>query len=457
MSRQGALVVPELLAVLTGVVIVVVAARAYWLTRDPFHPMVFMTPAFLFIFVVRPLTLLLNGQMRYYMPDNLLLLPFLYRFAGCSIFCFGTLLGLSRFVRQGVVLPETILSSEGRRRAYLAACLLGMGVMGSFVWTLHEGGGFYEMYSHAYGGHHASSGYISMGNFLGMPAVLLVAVARQRRKLRFTDVVVSLLLIAPLMIFGLLGGRRGPAFASVATLVLGWYTFQSRRPALKEAIVVIAVLVLIPLFLAVYRTEVYIGSSFSIDPEQMTTYVAANRGDVGVGDDAIYPYATIAMMQEYQRHTWGVRILVNFLIRPIPRQLWRAKYADTGLGFLDENVAGLGYSYEEWARLLKCPPPRGSAFGFDVEMFTEFSWGGLLGCYVLGWFVKRMWFKYRRSAGVWQLLYPVLLGFSLHLPTQGATPTLVPWCYAAIPTILLWNLLIGKYTVRVRPATAALR
>ena len=434
---------------LTGAVIVAAAVRAYWVSRDSLHPTIFLAPMMLYIFAFRPWILVRANSFAPYFDDSKLLFVLCFKLAACICFYAGCLHGITRVVRQSRLTPEMYLTPQGRDRAYLIGCALGLLGVAAYVFLIVVAGGFTAVYSDAYGTTAIVSGYIYEAPMLSLPAILFLAIARRGLRLQPIDVALVILFISPMLLHGMLGARRGPSFFALGTMFLAWYIYAQRRPSLVKLLIVIGCLGALALSLVTYRSQIYLGSKFDIDPNRFIENVFRPEV-IRPGEDVLDSSGVILTVAKHGHVNWGTRWLVTYLVRPIPKQLWRTKYADCGFDWLENHPGSHGYTDWEWSSAAGFIPAYGCAVGFDASMFMDFSWAGFIGCYLFGFFFAWVWRKERLSRGVWHLLLVAALVLSIYVPTQDTSAVLFRWLFMAIPTVMCWQFFVGRRIVYCR-------
>jgi len=383
---------------------------------------------------------------RFFRPDQFELVLWIKLLANVC-FCAGCLWGISD-VRAGKPTVRTFLKPQGRLLAIIMAWLFGVLGLAAFAWMVSTSGGLIESYSTAYSGAFASSGYLVESPYLALPAVILLAISQQGRRLSPLMVMLALLFISPMLIQGILGARRGPTFFAVVTLWMAWHVYKQRRPSLLQTLGGVTALGFLVVALVVYRSNIYIGSSFQFDPHEYWQEVF-HPVKAGPGDDYIDSSGLLLTSLKYGRHNWGTRTLVTFFVRPIPRQLWPSKYVDCGFEWLDSKVERFGYSDVEWQNAAGFIPIVGMTTCFDGSFFLDFSWFGLVGCYLAGTFFSYVWRMERQHGGFWQVAAAGALALSIFFPAQDFPTFLYRWLFACIPPLLLWWFFVRPHLVRV--------
>ena len=369
----------------------------------------------------------------------------------CSLFCFclGCLQnGISAIHIRTRRLDLNFSPPVRQKLITLSYVLAGIGI-GTFFYVLVQSGGLVEAYNTSKGGGRASSGYISSAPLLTIPAMVLYLLARQGQKINGKTVSLMILFMSPHIIHGLLAASRGTTFLALGALVFGWYLTSPKRPSTRMLIAAVVGIGILMLFLKSQRQQIYIGSDFQFDREKFEqTLIPTDRTSA---DNYAYTWGLILMSRHYDRHYWGKRYAVQLLVRPIPKQLWPTKYEDTGMADMVTMPGGGGFSLGQWFNVLGWLPNAGSATGFPADAFLEFSWWGLLLCYLVGALYSYLWKQSIVKKGIWTVVYFEACVVSVYLPTQGLSSAWAyRFIYLAVPTLLIWRLAIAPMARRFR-------
>jgi hypothetical protein len=81
--------------------------------------------------------------------------------------------------------------------------------------------------------------------------------------------------------------------------------------------------------------------------------------------------------------------------------------------------------------------------GFTADLFLEFSWGGLIGCLLLGTFYGGLWRRAKQFGGLWVLLYIEAAALSVYVPTQSVSAVLHRFLFMFVPTLIFWHMLVA--------------
>ncbi len=413
--------------------------------RDPFHPGVFLTPMCGYLFAFIPWIYHRRGLLADYPPS-----PDKESFAQLVIFlsvtalC-GGLVSVSpdrRWNRATLHLP--VLTPGAASKLKTAALVLASLSIFIYWLQLSRAGGFVRAFSRGKGGGASlGSGYLNEVVLLCLPAVMMYLFAKAREKVRIETFVVSLLILSPLLLQGLLGGRRGPTFLAFAALGAGWYLSRGRRPPLLLAVGGISLAGLLMLFLVSERRELYIGSDYQFDAESYGSTIVPAAYDPG--DTTVSAWTNIIAAKHFDRHFDGRRYFAQVFVRPIPRQIWPTKYEDMGVGWMVDNPGYGAFSEEEWIAATGMVPVAGSAVGFAADSFLEFGWGCLVVSWLAGMLYAILWKRCVTRGGIWILLYLEAGAVSVYLASQGLMSAwMYRLLYLGLPTVLVWRFLAPR-------------
>lgn len=397
--------------ILATALVVLLAARAGWRrSGDPFHPAVVVGALLFALYVLMPARLEWGDpwRLRDFLSEGHLERVQLIALVGVAALGRG-------MVRGGRVPPGDPPPAPDPARLYRAALLTGgLGVAG-FAYTIGSVGGLRAAYGHDYGGGWSEFGYAREAFMLGLPAALLVLVARDGRGVRPRDLALVLLFVAPLVVHGLLGARRGPTFMALAGLGVGWCLLRGRRPSLALTLGAGAVLGFLMLFLVANRGGIYLGSEAPLDAG------AALRIEAHPGNEFVYGAGAILHQEATGGAFWGRRWLVFLVVRPIPRLLWPTKYEDAAvwLGIPNLAVSNAGSGGKVFKETLGWPGAPGSATGLIADVWLECAWLTPLVLYGLGRLLGRLWARAVAFGGVPAALYALALSLSAYLVMQS--------------------------------------
>src|SRR4051794_30517128 len=144
---------------------------AYVSSRDVFHPMMFIGPMMLFMYVWMPLKLNASGGLDGFFQKDQLEFVQLINLAGIACFTFGC---LSVGTKAAPLLPAAPLSAKTIRILVTCGLLLGMGGIAAWSVAIINVGGLYDAFSQAYTGGWDDNGYVRDAALLMFPGFLLI-------------------------------------------------------------------------------------------------------------------------------------------------------------------------------------------------------------------------------------------------------------------------------------------
>ncbi|MBT8419553.1 MAG: oligosaccharide repeat unit polymerase [Gammaproteobacteria bacterium] len=442
----------HLIVSLTGLVIALGALYAFTRTRDGFHPAIIIAPPLGYVYCIWPILLDQDGSLQeLFGLEPIEHVGLLYLVVIAAFF-----LGLVKmpgrralfFIRHQKKLGDTLftltLTPTVRQRVFYLAIALGCLSFAAYADMLNNVGGFFAAYDSAKGGGRSRSGYIGEAVLLSFPAVLLLAISRQQRRVRFQDISLALLMIAPQLLQGTFGGRRGPLFLSLAALFIAWFVAKGTKPGLKVSLIGIAVIGFAVIIVMSQRQHIYLGSEEQFDLSRVTGVVEPK--DIR-HNDYVAGIAHVLKTDYQGNFYWGYRYLVTIFVRPIPRQLWPTKYQDVGADWVHKN-------YDEqvpvYVEAVGFAPPSGSAVGFIADIYSEFAWGVVVVTYLFGRAHAAVWRRHRIRGGMWTVLLIEMLILSIYIPTQSFSAWYHRFLFMGVSTFLVWQYWIarGKRTRR---------
>ena len=415
---------------------------AFRRSRDPLHPMMFLGPMLIYVYVLRPWVLLANGDLQAFVDDGQIVFAQVLFTLGIILFC-GGMLHASRNV-YGRIRLQVPQHMQGR--LFTLGCFLGTFSVVAYWFAIFRSGGFFAVYGQAKGYSSAGSGWINELVNLSIPSAALLVLAWQGQRSNRHYLLLAVFFASPLLIHGFLGARRGPAFIILATLLVAWYIGSGKRISLWKVTTRFGLIGLLTLFLVAQRQQIYIGSNFDFSFQEFWTRVVPS--DVNESDDTVFMYGFVSGIHETRTHYWGMRYAATYLVRPIPRQLWPTKYEDLGLGWMVDQSDFAGITDAQWHEVLGWVPTRGSAVGFAADLFLEFAWAGLIGCFGFGW----LWSRANRGGGLWTLLYIQAAALSAYVPTQSVSAILHRFLFMTLATVLVWKYYIGRTNLPIAEA-----
>jgi hypothetical protein len=424
----------------TYAILLLAAAGCAWAlfkTRDVFHPLAYLMPMIVFLYVYLPYELIREKILREEVFDSVAHVQ-LINGSCIAALVVGILLGSRQSKRRPK--PKAEFSPE---RLYVLAVVFGGIALVSFAVTLGSVGGLYEAYSNVKGGGAVESGYVRDAVFLSVPAVAAIGLCMAKDGLRLRYVLSGLFFAAPMLIHGLLGARRGPTFIALATIVAAYFMGRRTRPSLPVFVTGGAVTGVLLLLIVTFREQFRIGSELFTQPlttlQSMMDEMEERRMEtmerVVEGNEFVYGAGVISRFEYNRDFYWGKRIATILFIRPVPKQWWPTKYEDVGMERYLINV-GLGGVEEGHTAAY------GAAPGFAADLFAEFSWGAAIASLLIGFAYGRTWRTATTSGGLSVIIYILLMAFSIFFVLQTLEAVMYRFVLTAIPISVAWWLFV---------------
>jgi hypothetical protein len=413
----------------------------YQRTRDPLSPIVIFAPMLLYVYVYRPWTLIGSGTLELLFPDpDRLTVVHVLNLGAVLAFCVGCTWQRRSWgvPERGFALLEKRVTPRTRHGILQVALVLGAVSCGVFWFLVWYSGGPLHVFSQSkpFLRSPIRSGYFSELTILSFPALLLLAAAWQGKRLSLGRILLMLVVGSPQLVMGTLGGRRGPAFLIACTLVACWCIIRSRRPNLRMTLAGLGVIGLLLIMLGGNRGRLFRPWTEDVDLTVVNKKLTGAEADTG--DEYVCGSAVVLASLDRQNYYWGRRYLATFVVRAIPRQLWPTKYEDLGVGWMDDRPGSAGFSTSEWLETVGFQAAAGSAGGFISDLFLEFSWGAILGCFLIGRVYSGVWKRWVTRGGFWTLLYLEMVVFSVYLPSQSVGAWLYRLMLIGLPSWFIW-------------------
>ena len=397
--------------------------------RDVFHPLVFIAPMMGLLYVWMPFKLWSAGGLDQFFDTSQLLFV-------QSVYVLGVLSFVAACLWAGLRIPAAsapiseALGKQACDRMTISAALAG--AVGFLCWTISiiNVGGFVNAYSKSYGGGWDDSGYVRDGSLLLLVGVLLAITSLAAGGSRKLNAALIAAFAFPWLSQAILMGRRGPTFAFVVVVLMGWYTTRRRRPPILGAAVLGFGLGWLVLFLVANRDSIYLGSDFN---------VKSDVGDVvakpDTGNEYIYGSGTILAAVRRDHYFWMRRYLAQLLVRPIPRAIWPTKYEDFGVPELLNN-AGTGEGFGDalgWVGAV------GAAPGIVADLWVELWWLAIPAMAALGYLYAFAWRRAVLRGGPWATQYVLLSALSIYLVMQTMEAVIFRVLLLSIPCWIAWR------------------
>ena len=433
----------EICVIATGFVLAASWLLAYCRTRDALHPLIYIAPMMAFQYVVRPWQLYSQGELQRLLPhDWILELGALVHLVGVIGFCWGAFPKAREINSQPVW--RAILTPQARQNIARLAIVLGIISCFFFYYSVFGAGGITKAFGRPKGdGIRLASGYFGEAIGLCVPAVVLLLLAWQRRKLGLYEWGLISILASPYLLTGILGTRRGPAFMILGAMAFAWFLVRTSRPKLFRVVSTVLLICLVVVFVFTNRPRLYVGSPEPIDWSAPWRFLTGKSG-ASEGDDYVVALANIAVVHSTGKFGWGRDLLITFFVRPIPRQLWPTQYEDARRFLFSEREI---VTSQDFLDTVGWVPAAGSAIGGVADLFRQFSWGVLLAMYLYGRFYGFVWNKARSQQGIWLIIYIIAASLSIYIPTQSMSAVFHRFLFLIIPLVIIWKVLIEPKVV----------
>ena len=421
-------------------------------SHDVFHPLLFIGPMLAFLYGWMPWTLYSAGGLAQYLDGDQLVRVQRLFVLGILAFVAACLAAGVRVKRQangpGVARPSPLVA----RRLLIGGAIAGSARLLCWAITIVNVGGFVNAYSSSYSGGWDDSGYVRDGSLLLLTGILIAVSAWSMGAPRVWSLAVISLYGAPWLSQALLMARRGPTFAFVLVVLMGWYFNRKKRPPILAVALLACALGWLVLFLVTNRSTIYLGSSFDV-----TTDVSNIVEKPDTGNEYIYGSGTVLAAQRRNHYFWMRRYLAQVLVRPIPSAIWATKYEDFGVPELLHN-AGTG---EGFGDALGWVGASGSAPGIVADLWVELWWLAVPAMGLLGFGYGWVWRRAVTRGGPWTSQYVVLSALSIYLVMQTMEAVIFRSILLSVPCWLTWRWALraahqpGSSAHPVRPRTLA--
>jgi hypothetical protein len=410
--------------------------------HDVFHPTMFFMPQLLFFYVAFPVYGLSVDELTFVSRgggwDSLVRFQLI-----ADIMCVALIIGIwwgchaSRAKTRGWY----DLDSDA---IFSIAIIFGTAGLLAWIAGIINVGGFYEAYGSAYGGGWDDSGYVREAGKLGFVATPLLVLSYRKSGMNLRRWMLVLLFLAPVLVQGFLGARRGPTFLAL-TGIAGSYilVFRPRIPFVALCAGALCVGFLL-LFLVANRGNIYLGSQKDFD--NSATMMMKNWS----GNEYLFSSAIVRYVEGSDDVPYGRRILAHTAVRVVPSAIWPTKYADISraMGLNLDLTKMAGIPAERIATFTGWDIADGAAPSIVGDFWLEFGLLSPFAAIGLGWFYGRLW-RLSRSDPRMQPVYVMLAALSIYLVAQ----TIEAWVFRA----LLYGIpafMAMRWLGRKRPARA---
>lgn len=433
----------ELLLALTALVLGIGTATAYSRTKDILHPMLFLGPLFLYSCVLEPWLVRHDLDQFFRYPEDLNVV-LLLNLLGATGLVLGTL-HLPRAGRAGErgARIQAPLQNGERVKLRWIGFVLAVSALAAYGYGIVNEGGFVAAFSRVKGGGYTDYGYVNEAMNLSLVAVAMVALSQYRRKWTGQGLLLLALGLLPNLVQGTFGGRRGPLFLALAAAMIAWTITRPKAPRLWVLGCALASVLLSVAFIGSQRQHLYLGSA---EPEiKWEKFLGALRqGEVSEGNNFVHGAGLVLATYHSGSFTWGRKLAVNLLVRPIPKQLWPSKYEDVEATFVTSEHHRGHDRESDWLAAVGWVPWSGSSTMCISDLFSEFGWGAVVALYLVGRGFAALRFRARIHGGVWVLLHLETLTLSIYLATQSFSAFYYRYLILAVPTVIAWKLYVHR-------------
>lgn len=416
----------QLLLVLTALFILAAMAVSWWRTRDPLHPTLYLGILCLAGYVADPWRQVVHPDLWMYYPDaGDLVLPLVVQGVGVAALLAGTLTRLRPLSSFGPQ-QDPLRYLRGIPPGRLLKLVIVMAVLAAFSYwyAIANVGGFYAAYSRHKGGGWTPFGWVNELQLLSYPAIILWALyCRLSGRTALLGYLLPALVIAhPVLFQATFGGRRGPMFLTLASLIFGWLLTRRRAPSIFLVGFLFGVALLAVVFIQSQRRHLYLGSGEGVQLEEFADVLA--QDEIGPGDNFIVSAAFVIVATEHDYFDWGRELVTNFVVRPIPKQVWPEKYVDSSEILYPERPR-LWLENPIFSAQFGWQPPNGSAINAVVDVYRMFSVFFLVPLFFLGGWFARTWYGFRSEKATQTTDYILMGMLSIYLVSQNLEAFLV--------------------------------
>lgn len=421
--------------------------RALQRRLDPFEPVVLFAAAYGTVFVVRPAAMLANGEFSFAGVDVADTLPILglLALAGAVGFLGGYELRAGSALARRLPPPRVIPTRTG---VIWSLALTALAAVAFGALLMRVGHGFLaDARNQEVTRASSSSSYLWYGSRLVVPAALcLVALAVRERSRRLGigaafAIAASLLLTVPIgsriFLLPLLGGML--VFAYVA---------RQRRPS-GRVLLGLTVVALFASYAAIVVRDEHARAHVGAEVVKLARRpdlvfdVILRRGDAEM---APVLAGALTVVPERLGYRYGGATIGQFLVRPIPRQLWHEKPKPAGEQIVESAWPSLAGSFHP-------------AFSPLLPLYWDFGIAGVFGGMALfGVACRALYDWYRRHADEFaaQLVFAVAIWYVVVGVRNEPVDTAVLASFVVLPLILIERLSGSRWTI-VRPLRARAR
>jgi len=304
---------------------------------DLFEPIVAFAIAFAIMFVVRPIAMVANGEYFFHWVPGINLEPSFERMLllvliGSIAFVVGYHLPLGRRLADRAPRPPANWNANTVVLLCLAASAFGLFLFGLFI--MQAGGASaleLILRGRSLGTERVvreGSSYFILGALVLVGATLAVFSVGLHQRRRGLIVLAIVLAVGVLVVWSSFGSRiaMGPLIAALGIL---FYLNRDRRPGILIVVAFAVVALFASTIVATERTadvrgqksKLQIAGEILQDPSLMIEPVLTGADN----SNAPGLTAAVAIIPQELPYTYGVSSVGDFLIRPVPRNLWPEK------------------------------------------------------------------------------------------------------------------------------------
>lgn len=406
----------------------------YWMSKDVFHPALFLGPMLAYTYWIVPLVVTSDSVVWHLLPKSEMAWVQGYYLMGVACLCGGTLLAGVPRKRSEPWIP----SPEVRRQLLRAGILLCAVGSISYAYMVSIGGGLDTVYARAHGSAKASSGYVREAFFLIIPGLMLILVSSSGRKLRRPDLMWLAGCAAPMAFHSVISASRGPTFMVLVTLAVGYYVVRDRRPPLVVTFTSLGTLGVLLLLLVTHREMIHFGS------ERLEFRgVDAVVGFVGrptPGNEYVFGSGVVIDSSIRGDYQWGARYVIQTVIRAIPKEIWPSQYEDSAEFFGIKGVQT--WALGDLTDTLGWSATRGASMSLLADVWKQLWWFGLILLVALGWLHGYVWRRAVTSGRIWKLGLVMLLAVSIFTTQQTLQAMLFRAMWMGGTGWIVWRLMV---------------
>ncbi|MCF6255897.1 MAG: oligosaccharide repeat unit polymerase [Gammaproteobacteria bacterium] len=416
-------------------------------SRNIFEPAVPATAMLGVLFGIRPIVMIVVGDVDYYLfvpISEHLTEAFFIGMLGTLAFLFGyhIKLGVNKWpVNMGKQLVPKYDSNKKRLHIYIAAISLVALIL--FFVYLSAGGAPWELLQMMASGRSTAlvdkvainSEYLSVAPILSAcAAILMIADSRSESLTGYKKIIVLFLILFPVMVFMLMGVRRF-IIPSILIPIVVYYFIRNKRPSIKMVVVIAPVILVLISAIPYMRTEGARSQAggltnffeFAIkEHRELLSNILLKHDTEMVSILSV----EVGVLNEMDDFYFGRATVGDLLIAPIPSSLFPWK-PSTARDLMLVDAFGSKCNATEGGL---CPD-----FSILGTFYQDFWYFGVVGgMFFLGVGSRWLWVKYRRdpssmlniiSVSCWAVFIPIII-------RAGFMPAFAWFLYFLIPCVV---------------------